>query len=741
MKKIGLFMALLGITGVLFNSTMAYSAESVSEDSFISENIVLNENAGGATEKSVIGEDDSVSSIVIVSEDGINIDTVDIEDGLDEMVSENDINEIVSEAAGDTYDPNALQLYSSNEKIEDMPINLQNGQTYTIDDFSEDYIAFFFGRGACGNTNTMTRIAESACASGKSIKIIMMDVDQEDDNVASFQEKHPYTMVSYVPGSFTNNNWMWRMIEKYDLNNGNRSNVTLPCTVIFNQKHELVFGSVGCKDEELTDFFGVVWIESLSIVDDGIQFLHTGESKELTAVITPDSATDRRIEWSSSNESAITVDENGKITAIAEGASRITVKSVGYKPMYSTCSASIDFYVDNSIIPVTGLTLDKTDCTIAVGKTVALTPVVTPDNATYKGVSWKSEDTSVAKVDMNGVVTGVSEGTTTITASHGIFKASCTVKVGKKGDEGDSGENGEVLSANRIVKEKISLSKLFGKSYKKYTISPKGYASISDKKILTIKKPGKIIITAYIKNGNQWIKSAKAEINAEQPVFSQKLIEATKAGVSINSADMISGTSIKPDTWTSSKPTVAKVDQLTGKVETVGKGSAKITAVYGSGKNAAKYSYTVKVKIPALSKKKANMFTGSALKLKIKNTSLTPVWSSSDDKIAAVDQLGRISALNTGNVVITATIEEVGYGCLITVKAPKINKSEVSIKTGKKVKLTLKNTKLRNIHWRSSDENIAYVDETGMVYGMNPGMAMVSTDTGGVVNSCLVTVD
>ena len=81
-------------------------------------------------------------------------------------------------------------------------------------------------------------------------------------------------------------------------------------------------------------------------------------------------------------------------------------------------------------IQATGLTLDRTEATVQEGKTVTLRPVFTPQNASNQTVTWTTSNRYVATVD-NGVVTGVSAGTATITATSedGGFTASCEVTV------------------------------------------------------------------------------------------------------------------------------------------------------------------------------------------------------------------------------------------------------------------------------------------------------------------------
>jgi len=88
---------------------------------------------------------------------------------------------------------------------------------------------------------------------------------------------------------------------------------------------------------------------------------------------------------------------------------------------------------NNKDVPVSGVTLNKTTLTFTVGKSETLIATVLPDNADNKNVTWTSTNSFVATVMPNGLVTGLSEGTTTIvvTTQDGAKSASCAVTVTK----------------------------------------------------------------------------------------------------------------------------------------------------------------------------------------------------------------------------------------------------------------------------------------------------------------------
>lgn len=118
------------------------------------------------------------------------------------------------------------------------------------------------------------------------------------------------------------------------------------------------------------------------------------------------------------------------LKTLADGSYALTAE-------FSDGSAALALTVklDATVVRVIGVTLDKTNATLGVGKTMQLTASVSPTNATNTGVCYSSSDTSVATVDASGKVTGVKAGTTTITATtnDGGYTAICKVTVNSSG--------------------------------------------------------------------------------------------------------------------------------------------------------------------------------------------------------------------------------------------------------------------------------------------------------------------
>ncbi len=153
-----------------------------------------------------------------------------------------------------------------------------------------------------------------------------------------------------------------------------------------------------------------------------------GATVTLTAMVTPENATDKTVTWSTSNETIATV-SGGVVTGVKAGEVTITAKA-GDKS--ATCTVTVTAAAtEPEVVPVTGVTLNQTAVTLDIDQSITLTATVAPENATNKAVTWASDKTDVATVDANGKVTAVAAGTAniTVTTADGGKTATCTVTV------------------------------------------------------------------------------------------------------------------------------------------------------------------------------------------------------------------------------------------------------------------------------------------------------------------------
>ena len=136
----------------------------------------------------------------------------------------------------------------------------------------------------------------------------------------------------------------------------------------------------------------------------------TKQTMTLKAEITPKISYSVNLKWTSSNKKVVTVTDHGKVTAIGKGTATITVKSTDKNIKVAKCKIRVKQLV-------TKVTLNKTKSTMNVGNTLTLKSKITPTNANYKGLKWKSSNNSVATVSSNGKVTAKKAGKVEITAT------------------------------------------------------------------------------------------------------------------------------------------------------------------------------------------------------------------------------------------------------------------------------------------------------------------------------------
>ncbi len=484
--------------------------------------------------------------------------------------------------------------------------------------------------------------------------------------------------------------------------------------------------------------------------------LNVGDEYRLTALISPDNATNKNVTWSSSNDSVVTVDSTGMLTAVGSGSATIVVQTEdgGY----------IDMTNVTVLQPVTEIILSETEMSVKKGTVLWLNATVNPDTADNKNVIWSSSDTSLATVDQTGKVTTVGVGTVTISCvseDNGTV-AYCVIEI----TEPVTG-----LTLNTYYQEMVAGTKFVVVP----TVIPndapdKSVTFISsDPEVATVDENG--IVNALVGGSceilvttNESNIKATCTINVKEYVES---IEITGSPERLNVNDSVTlGVNVETDTasnknviWRSSNPAAATVDQ-SGKVSGISAGNVVITATAADGGGVTD-SVVIKVINPVTSitfdKSKISMYVGDTVNI---NATVNPsyatikdlVWTSDDESVAKVYSDGDVVGVAPGRTVVHATStdgNEVVANCTVIVKeivkatSISVNSSEITMLKGKTRQLTARlyptNTN-ESVKWVSSDTSVVTVDSNGNIITVGAGTCQVTaySSAGTVQDSCTI---
>lgn len=136
-----------------------------------------------------------------------------------------------------------------------------------------------------------------------------------------------------------------------------------------------------------------------------------GRTAQAKIQVLPAEANDKTVTWSTSDTSIATV-RNGQITGVKAGICTVTCTSNSNPEVSATATVTVSQLV-TKIVNVN----DPSELTLKTGESGQLKWSVQPDDATNKGLTFKSQAPKVATVDANGVVTAVGRGVATITAT------------------------------------------------------------------------------------------------------------------------------------------------------------------------------------------------------------------------------------------------------------------------------------------------------------------------------------
>ena len=510
------------------------------------------------------------------------------------------------------------------------------------------------------------------------------------------------------------------------------------------------------------------YVPSIISVNPYGSYMYVGESLQLKSYTYPHYG-NNTISWTSDNPEIAQVDNNGNVKALKVG--RVVITAT--KPD----GVSAEAVVTVRDIPAQSLTLNKSELTLKANESSQLIASILPENATDKTITWISSNESIAQVDQNGLVTAVSVGNTTITATtaNGL-KAECAITVEKTDATGIVIDKDALGITGDDLEMSVGDVKTISVKIEPETATDKSVTfESSNPAVASIDADGKVTALSL---GQTTIKiTAASGVSTE---FNVIVVETPAASISLNKTEatlkatetvqleatiLPETTTDKTVTWTSSDENTAKVD-ANGLVTAVAVGKATITATTAN-RLKAECAITVE-KTDAtgiIIDKEALGITGDNLEMRVGDvktisvkiepetaTDKSVTFESSNPDTASVDAEGKVIALSLGQTTIKITAAsgvstEINVTVVATAAASiSLNKTEATLKASENVQLEAtilpETTTDKTVTWTSSDENTAKVDANGLVTAVAVGKATITATTANRLKAeCAITVE
>lgn len=169
----------------------------------------------------------------------------------------------------------------------------------------------------------------------------------------------------------------------------------------------------------------------ITLNKENVTFTALNQTFSLSATVTPENAAEKAVGWNSNNMSVVTVDKDGKITAVGRGSAEVFCFLKSNGEVFAKCSVTVQIQdtqpeptkpepkpTEPEEVKVSGITLNPNiSLKIKEGGSSKITATVVPSNATNNSVKWVSSSPDVATVDDNGNVTAIKAGSTAITCT------------------------------------------------------------------------------------------------------------------------------------------------------------------------------------------------------------------------------------------------------------------------------------------------------------------------------------
>lgn len=332
--------------------------------------------------------------------------------------------------------------------------------------------------------------------------------------------------------------------------------------------------------------------------------LEVGETKTQTPIVLPEDVLDASVTWSSDTTAVATVDENGEVTALSVGTANITATA-------QDAGGTEGGYLVTVIpakVPVTAVSVSPATeedgtkfATFYPNDSATFQAEVTPANATNQTVTWSSSNEEIATV-VNGVVTAVAVGQTTITATsvedENIIDT-VVVEVRQLVTSVSLDTNTKIVEMNQgaTITATVSPEDAYNKVVT-WSSSNEGVATVNENGEITPVKVGTTAIKATATDGSGKSATCTVTVVAEIIPVTGVTLDPSTLSIDYLATETLTATIAPADatkqevTWTSSNEEVATVDE-NGAITTVKAGQTTITVTTEDGGFTATCTVTV----------------------------------------------------------------------------------------------------------------------------------------------------
>ncbi|MBR3864708.1 MAG: VanZ family protein [Clostridia bacterium] len=255
--------------------------------------------------------------------------------------------------------------------------------------------------------------------------------------------------------------------------------------------------------------------------------LYVGQTHVIKVAFTPANATNKKVVWSVSDQSVLSISESGKIEALAVGSATVYAKWEDDQTILDSFTVEVKGKPEVSDIELTDIIIDcASTITLRCGDKQTIGVTFAPENATYKGLNYFSSNEKVATVSKNGEIEALTTGECIITVSSNTYPISkqITLTVTERLTEkivlsisGASGENnvikvGSSATLKATIDEKATIKTVV------YQSSNTKVATVSQDGVVKAIGAGKATITVISSYGNESV-SQSIEITVERVAF------------------------------------------------------------------------------------------------------------------------------------------------------------------------------------------------------------------------------